>query len=181
MLYVFTGNGKGKTTASLGMSLRALGAGKQVLFVQFLKTGITSEFELLKNIDNFTFESFGRGGFFLPQEKIDKKPELKKKASALQDIDKKKALDGLNWVKKKITEEHFDLIVLDEVNMALAFELLKIDDVLAILEGHKEKDFVFTGRGASDEIIKKADLVTECKQTKHPYENGVSAKKGIEY
>lgn len=181
MLYVFTGKGKGKTTASLGMSLRALGAGKRVLFVQFLKSGVTSEFELLKDYKNFIFESFGREGFFLPQKKLEENPELKKKASTLQDIDKKKALEGLNWVKKKLAGEHFDLIILDEVNIALSFGLLEISDILDIILSYEHKVFVLTGREAPNKIIENADLVTNCKEVKHPYQKGVEAQEGIEY
>jgi len=163
MIYVLTGNGKGKTTCALGMGLRAAGAGFNVLMVQFLKTGDSSENKIVKKIKNFKIRSFGRKGFA---------PFTKKDAVLVR--------QGFDFLKREA--KNYRLVILDEVNIAMRHELVDIKEVLSFLNSHGEKrDIVLTGRCCPREIIKKADLVTEFKEVKHYFKRGVRAKKGIEY
>ena len=165
MIYVFTGNGKGKTTCGVGLGIRAAGAGQKVLMVQFLKTGTSSEIKVIKKIKIFEVRSFGRPGFG-PLSKEDS--ELAKK--------------GFNFAKKAAESKKYHLLILDEINVILKFKLLKIKEILDFLEKYAKKlDIVLTGRYCPKEIIKIADLVTEFKEIKHYYKKGIKAKKGREY
>lgn len=181
MIYLFTGNGKGKTTAAIGSSIRALGNGRKVLFVQFMKDKtITSETKIFERLENITIESFGRRGFYLPKEEIEKKPDLKKYGvRPLEKIDKDLAYEGLNFIKENI--KNFELFVLDEICIAIYFGLVNIEDVINILKENSDKDFILTGRNCPQELIDIADLVTEMKEIKHPYQKGIKAKKGLDY
>lgn len=181
MLYVFTGKGKGKTTAAIGSAIRALGAQKKVLFCQFLKPGNSSEFKILNSLDGFKGKACGRKGFFLPPQKLEDNPELEKRASPLEKIDKRKAREGLNWLRRQLSETEYGLIVLDEVNLALDFDLLEVGKVLDLVSDYSQDNFIFTGRKAPIDVIKQADLVTKCKEIKHPYRQGKDGKEGIEY
>ena len=162
MIFVLTGRGKGKTTSAVGMGIRAAGAGQKVLMIQFLKTGASSENKVIKNIKNFDFKSFGRNGFASFNEK-----------DALL---AKKAMRFLEQEAKK-----YKMIILDEINMALHFNLLDSRDVLSFLETYaRSKHIVLTGRGAKKEILAKADLITEFKEIRHHFKQGIKAAKGIE-
>lgn len=171
MIYVFTGNGKGKTTSAMGLGLRAVGGGKKVLMIQFLKTDDTSEVAAIKKHlkGRFTIKSFGRKGF--PNPKIgfiQKDFDLASKAFLL--------------AKKEITNRKYDVVILDEINVAVDYGLIKITDMLNLINKFpKSKALVLTGRNAHGKITKKADLVTEMKEIKHPFKKGIVAKKGIEY
>ncbi|MGA2774804.1 MAG: cob(I)yrinic acid a,c-diamide adenosyltransferase [Candidatus Omnitrophota bacterium] len=166
MIHVYTGNGKGKTTAALGLALRASGAGLKVYFAQFIKGKCYSELVALKKFKNIKVEQFGRGYF------------IKRKLSA-KDIES--ANKGINKIKKAVTEKKFDLIILDEVNVAMKLGLLKVNDVLTLIKlVPKNTEIVLTGRDASKRIIKEADLVSEIREIKHYYNKGIKARIGIE-
>ena len=153
---VYTGEGKGKTTAAIGLAIRAIGAGKKVLFLQFMKSKVYSEHTILPTLTNLTLETVGKP-FFIIKEGMKSKDELAKCSG------------------------DSDLVVLDEYNMALFFELISWDKTKALLDArHPETELVFTGRGAPQELIDEADLVTEMKEVKHYYLQGVMARKGIE-
>ncbi len=178
MIYVFTGNGKGKTTASIGTGIRAVGAGLKVLMVKFMKEkGVSSEDKILEKLENFDLYTFGRKGFYLPKEKLEKNPELKKHFKPFEDIDYKKAEEGINFSFKK--SKDYDLIILDEICVALDLGLLKLEYILERI--NPEKDYILTGRNCHEKIIQIADLVTEMKEIKHPFEKGIKAKKGIDF
>jgi cob(I)alamin adenosyltransferase len=165
MIYVLTGNGKGKTTSAIGMAIRAVGAGQKVLMIQFLKDEKSSEVKVIKRIKSFDIRSFGRLGF---------RPFSKK--------DKVLARKGLNFFKKEVKKGKHNLIILDEINLTLFFNLIPVKKFLVAIKDIPEGlDLVFTGRKAPKEIIKVADLVTEFKEIKHYYKRGVKAKKGREY
>lgn len=169
MVICFTGNGKGKTTAALGLALRAVGWGKKVLIIQFLKKGEYGEIKAIASfLPNCSIVQFGRKGFVNP-----KKP-LK--------IDFIEAKKGLARAKREIRYGNWELVILDEINVAIKFGLVKLEEVLDLI---KEKpvnlDLVLTGRWACQEIVKRADLVTEFKEIKHPYKKGIKAKPGIDY
>jgi len=182
MIFVFTGNGKGKTTSAIGMGMRAAGAGKKVLMLQFLKTG-SSENKTIKKTKNFDIKSFGREGFFLPQSKLGKKPELKEKGiKPLSEKDLKLFQKGFDLAKKAANSGKYQLLILDEIIIGLKFGLIKKKEIMDFLERYGEKlDIVLTGRYCSEEIIRIADLVTEMKEIKRPYQEKVKARKGIEY
>jgi len=149
-----------------------VGAGKKVLMVQFLKTEYTSEVKAIRQYlkGKFTIKSFGRSGF--PNPKV---------GFLKEDFDL--AAKAMQLAQKGIKGITYDVIIMDEVNVALAYNLLKLPDVLQLIRDAKKrsKGLVFTGRYANKTIIQKADLVSEMKEIKHPYKKGVLAKIGIEY
>jgi cob(I)alamin adenosyltransferase len=167
MIQVYTGNGKGKTTAALGLAIRAAGAGKHVFIGQFIKGQPYSELKSLKKFKNISIEQFGRGCF------IKGKP-------APKDIEM--ACAGLESIAAIARQKKFDLIVLDEINIVLDLKLLRTADVLRVLKMLPKKvEVVLTGRNAPKEIIKIADLVSEVKEVKHYFRKGLRARRGIEY
>lgn len=166
MIQVYTGNGKGKTTAALGLALRTVGAGFNVYIAQFAKGCFCSEHKALQRLKNVKVEQFGSGCF------IKHKPQTADIVSAQR---------GLEKVKKIIACKKYRLIVLDEINVALSLKLVSVKDVLNLIK-HAPKDIelVLTGRSAPSEIIKSADLVSQIKEVKHYYKRGFKARKGIE-
>lgn len=166
-IQVYTGNGKGKTTAALGLSIRAAGAGLRVFIVQFLKKGNYSEIKALERFsDLITIEQYGLGQF------------IKGKPSP-EDIEAGKK--GLERIKSIIDAGQHDIVIIEEGNVAIMCGLFSAQDLLDGIEKRPENmEIVITGRGATPEIIEKADLVTEMKEIKHYYNKGVKARVGIE-
>ena len=170
LIQVYTGNGKGKSTAAFGQAIRAVGAGLKVAIIQFLKfsKGYSEHNALSLFKPNVSIESFGRQGF------IDKSGPLEE--------DYKLAQEAFQNAIKKASDKEVDLLILDELNIALYYNLIDINSVLSFLKNKpRDLEIIITGRYASPEIIKIADLVTEMKEIKHPYEKGLMARKGIEY
>jgi len=169
MICVFTGNGKGKTSAAFGMALRFLGHNKRVVVVQFLKGTKTGELLVKKNLPGLDVVQFGTEDF------VDLKSPSKE--------DKQRALEALMYVKKIMRGGYRpDMLILDEVNVAAEAGLIDDADVLELIEELPEEvNLVLTGRGASEKIIERADLVTEMKDVKHPHAKGKPAEEGIEY
>jgi len=168
MIQVYTGDGKGKTTAALGLALRSLGQGKKVCFIQFMKKGNFGEIKALKKFKNMTVKQFGRCSFV----------NLREPNSA----DRQAAKKGLLFASRVISRGNFDVIILDELNVAMSLGLVSERAVLSLLERVSlSTEIVLTGRGAHAKIMKRADLVTEMKAIKHYYNQGVKARKGIEY
>jgi len=166
LIQVYTGDGKGKTTAALGLVLRAAGAGKKVLLCQFLKSGNYCELISLRKLEGIEIEQYGSASF------IRHAPEKK-------DLDL--ACSGLKAVKKAILSQRYSMIVLDEVNVALKLNLIRLEDLLSIMnEAPKEIELVLTGRSAHPQVIKRADLVSRINAVKHYYKQGQRARKGIE-
>lgn len=167
-IHVYTGNGKGKTTAALGLSLRATGAGKRVFIAQFVKGMVYSEVKALEKLNSLIeIKQYGLDCF------IYQKPTQK-------DIDY--ARRGLEEVKTIFASQKYDLIVLDEATIAIYFKLFSTEELLAVLKSKPETtEVVITGRYAPDELIEFADLVTEMKEIKHYYTQGVEAREGVEY
>lgn len=163
---VYTGEGKGKTTASLGLALRAVCAGKKVYMGQFVKDMKYNEAKAGKYLPGFKIEQLGVGCFF------DREPSKK---------DIEAAEKGLDKIKGILKEGKYDIVILDEINIAIYYNLLSPTKVVEVIEQRKPKtEVVLTGRYASDIIIENADLVTEMKEIKHYYSNGVKARNGIE-
>lgn len=165
-VHVYTGNGKGKTTAALGISLRAVCAGKKVFFGQFVKGMDYSELKAVEYLPNLTMQQFGRDCFIFNDP---------------TDEDIKIAKEGLEEIKSILAKGEYDLVVLDEINIALYYHLFSIEDVLDAIGGRAEHvEVVCTGRKAHQDLIDYADLVTEMKEIKHYYTQGVQAREGIE-
>jgi cob(I)alamin adenosyltransferase len=168
MLQLYTGNGKGKTTAALGLTLRAAGAGLRVFFGQFMKNTATSELRTLKLLDaNVVFKQFGSGSYIInaPAEK-----------------DFECALAGFTEVEYAVKSGSFDMVVADEICTALYYKLIDIEKTLELVKNCPNKtELVFTGRYACGALIEAADLVTEMREVKHFYADGVPARKGIEF
>ena len=168
IVHVYTGPGKGKTTAALGLGLRAAGAGFKVHMLQFMKGRRYSEIGSIEKISNFTISQHGRDEFVSKE-----KPEQ---------IDIDMAKEGFEQAKKIVKNDEHDMIILDEINVAVDYNLIPVDDVLKLIEEKPEKlELVLTGRAAHPEIVKVADLVTEMLEIKHPYQQGVIGRKGIDF
>lgn len=169
LIQVYTGSGKGKTTAALGLALRAAGHDLQVYIVQFMK-GWPHYGELVsvQDLPNVTLRQFGRPDF------------VNREHPNPEDI--RLAHEALEHAGQIVASGDYDLVILDEVNVALDYGLVGLDDLLSLLEAKPEHvELVLTGRGAHPEIVKRADLVTEMLAIKHPYDAGVPGRKGIEY
>jgi len=171
LLIVFTGNGKGKTTASLGMALRTIGHGYKVAIVQFIKGGwTTGEEKAFKNLSsNISWHSLGEGFTWETQNRI---------------RDEKLVRNAWQVAKKYIKDESYKLIILDEINIATKLGYLSSDEIITFLKSsdNRKSHVVLTGRGASDSIIDYADLVTEMKLIRHPFkEKGIKAQKCVEF
>jgi cob(I)alamin adenosyltransferase len=167
LIQVYTGNGKGKTTAALGLALRASGCGLKVYIAQFCKGKKYGELIALKKLKNVKIEQFGRACF------INKIP---------QEIDIKLAKRGLEKIERAIANKEFDLIILDEINIALKLGLLETKTIIRLLKNKPRKlEVVLTGRYAPEEILKSADLISEIKDARHYYKKGVKARRGIEF
>jgi cob(I)alamin adenosyltransferase len=166
-IQVYTGNGKGKTTAALGLAIRAAGAGLKVFIAQFIKMGEYSEIKALKRFkDLITMEQFGTGRF------------IKGKPSA-SDIEI--ARKGIEKIKAAFTSGKYNVVIMEEANVAAKLGLLSVENILKIMdEKPKDVELVITGRGADPRIIEKADLVTEMKEVKHYFQKGIKARIGIE-
>jgi len=164
---VYTGDGKGKTTAALGLAIRAAGAGLKVFIGQFIKMGEYSEIKALKRFaDLITVEQFGVGG-------------LIKGRPSPEDI--QAAQKGLARVKSIMASKEYHVVIMEEANVAARLELLAIQDLIDIIDSKPEEvELVITGRDADPAIITKADLVTEMKEVKHYFQKGVAAREGIE-
>ncbi|MBU1356319.1 MAG: cob(I)yrinic acid a,c-diamide adenosyltransferase [Candidatus Edwardsbacteria bacterium] len=169
MVLVYTGNGKGKTTAALGLACRASGQKKKILMIQFMKGKVNyGELKSAKKLPGFTIKQFGRPSF------------VDKKNPAPADI--KGAREGLAFAAKAIDSGKYDIVILDELNVAMDFNLIPLDEALALISSKPQKlELVITGRYAHPKVIKLADLVSEVKEIKHYYQQGVPARRGIEF
>ena len=171
LLIVFTGNGKGKTTASLGMALRTIGHGYKVAIIQFIKGGwTTGEEKALKNLSpNISWHTLGEGFTWETQDRI---------------RDEKFVQEAWQLAKKYIENESYKLIILDEINIATKLGYLDSEEIITFLKSlnNRKNHIVLTGRGASESIINYADLVTEMKLIRHPFkEQGIKAQKCVEF
>jgi cob(I)alamin adenosyltransferase len=166
-IQVYTGNGKGKTTAALGLALRGAGAGLKTYIAQFMKGVHYSELEALKRFDDLiTLRQFGRDSFV--HEKPDK-----------EDIDL--AQKGCREARHALISGEYDIVILDEVSVAVYFRILSTEQLLSLIDDKPDHvELVITGRYAPEEVIVKADLVTEMRDVKHYYDQGVAARAGIE-
>ncbi len=166
---VYTGDGKGKTSAAFGLALRAIGRGLKVYVVQFIKGGFDyGELHIVDSLPDFKLRAFGRGKFITEVPPTDEDIKLAKEAFEL--------------AQEVVNSDKYDVVVLDEVNVALNLKLVNVDKVVDLIRNKPEHvELVLTGRNAPPEVIEVADLVTEMKEIKHPYTRGIRPRKGIEY
>lgn len=163
---IYTGNGKGKTTCSLGLSLRAICAGKKVYFGQFVKGMDYSELRAPNILPNFKMKQYGRDGFIFNNP---------------TDEDIKLAKEALKELKEILSSGEYDVVVMDEINIAIYYKLFSVEEVMDMLDKKAEHvEVIMTGRYANEKLIERADLVTEMKEIKHYYKQGVQARVGIE-
>jgi len=166
-IHIYTGDGKGKTTAALGLLLRALGQQKKVCLIQFMKSSQYGEIKFLKKLKSVTTKQFGSHSFI--------------KKGKVSQQDKIKAEKALAFAQKALKKK-YDLLVLDEIIMAVFFKLIKEKEVIELIDNKpKRLELILTGRRASAKLVKLADLVTEMKEIKHYFQKGIKARKGIEY
>jgi len=170
LVHIYTGNGKGKTTAALGLSLRALGRGFKVCFIQFLKGRMKlndGAFLALKRIRNFEHASYGTGKFVIG------KPSRR---------DFQEASRAFEHAKDAIMKGKYEVVVLDEITHAVNLGLIDVDEVIKLIQRKPSMvEIVLTGRAADQRLIDIADLVTEMREVKHPFSHGVRAREGIEF
>ncbi len=166
-IHIYTGNGKGKTTASIGIAVRAAGAGHKVCVIQFLKKGFFSELKSLKKILNIDVLQFGSGRF------ITKRIGKKERHSFAR---------GIKHAEKVLRAGKYNVVILDEINIAPALGMIKTEELVRLIEKKSKKtELILTGRRAPKALIKIADLVTVMKECKHYYNTGVRAREGVEF
>lgn len=166
-IHVYTGDGKGKTTSSFGLALRASGAGYRVSIIQFMKGQDYSELKLLKSLPRVSFKRFGQKTFVIKSGKAEDFEQAKK---------------GFAYAKKVLAGKKYDLVILDEVLVAVFFKLISEKDLIALIKHKPAKtELVLTGRRATPKIMALADYVTEMREIKHPYQKGILAQKGIDF
>ncbi|WP_124067568.1 cob(I)yrinic acid a,c-diamide adenosyltransferase [Clostridium sp. E02] len=170
-VHIYCGDGKGKTTAAIGLAVRAFGSGKKVLITRFLKTDHSGEVAALANLSGITVTPCERSfGFFT------KMSEQQKKEAAVY------YSDLLHGTFLKVKEENYDMLVLDEIMAVCNYGLVDENIVLEFLSHRQDGlEVVMTGRNPSSQLIESADYVSEIKKIKHPYDDGIQARKGIEY
>jgi cob(I)alamin adenosyltransferase len=169
LVQIFTGDGKGKTSAALGVALRALGHGLRVCIVAFMKGNYPyGEWEFLSKIPNVKIARFGLETFTDP---TNVKPE-----------EKEQAKQALATAREAMLSGDYDLVVLDEVNIAADWKLVELDEVVKLIQDKPiNVELILTGRHADTKLVQLADLVTECLKIKHPFDEGITARRGIEY
>lgn len=175
-VHIFWGNGKGKTTSSLGTALRALGNGYSVHLIQFMKDGASSldqqvpgEIFALQKFDNFSVKRFGTGDWV-----TNKKPKEAHMA---------KVNEAFEYLKNSLQNENYDIVIADEILYAIQLGLLEENRVIELIKSKpKNKELILTGSHIPfPNIFELADLITEIKKIKHPYDSGILARQGIEY
>ena len=172
LVIVYTGNGKGKTTAALGMALRAIGYDHKVCMLQFIKgSWHYGEMDSSKKLEpNFELIAVGKGFVGILDD------------NSPREEHEKYAAEAVRICREKIFSDKYDVIILDEVNYAITLGLIDVQEIIKIIkEKPSELDLVLTGRDVKEEIVELADLVTEMKEIKHPFKSGIKAKKGIDF
>jgi cob(I)alamin adenosyltransferase len=169
LVQIYTGDGKGKTTAALGIAVRALGHGHKVHIVFFLKGDYSyGERETLSHLPNITFASFGTKKFIDPKN--------------ITEEERREAALAFESARQAVMSGEYDLVIMDEINLAVYWKLIGLEEVIKLIGEKPEKvELILTGRLASPELVQRADLVTECLAIKHPYDAGIPARPGIEY
>lgn len=165
---VYTGDGKGKTTAAMGLLLRAVGAGMHTCIFQFMKCGNYCEIETIKSyFPDILVQQLGSGEFINPKQ--------------IKNADRERAEKGFAMAREAVISGVYDIVILDEINGAMAMGLIPVEDVLMLMKDKPERtELILTGRDAPSAIINAADLCTEMRMIKHYYQKGIPARRGIE-
>ena len=169
---VYTGKGKGKTTAALGLALRALGYKKRICMIQFIKgSWHYGEMDSSKKLEpNFEMVAVGKGFVGIVDDKSPKEDH------------EKMAREAIRISNEKIQSRNYDIVILAEINYAVNLGLVKVEDVINLIKNRPDfVDLVLTGNYAREEVIEIADLVTEMKEVKHPFQKGIKAKKVVDF
>ncbi len=172
LVIVFTGDGKGKTTSALGVALRACGHNMKVAMLQFIKgSWHYGELESVKKLSpNFELIPLGKGFVGIIDDRLPREEHIKA------------AKEALAMAREKITSGNYRVVILDEINVAVRLNLIDIEDLLDLVKAKPERlHLIITGRGADPRLIEAADLVTEMREIKHPYQKGIEAQRGIDY
>ncbi len=172
LVIVFTGDGKGKTTSALGIALRACGHNMKVVMLQFIKgSWHYGELESVKKLSpNFELIPLGKGFVGIIDDRLPREEHIKA------------AKEALGIAREKITSGNYRIVILDEINVAVRLNLIDIEDLLDLVKAKPERlHLIITGRGADPKLIEAADLVTEMREIKHPYQKGIEAQRGIDY
>ena len=172
LVIVYTGNGKGKTTAALGMALRAIGYDHKVCMLQFIKgSWHYGEMDSSKKLEpNFELIAVGKGFVGILDD------------NSPREEHEKYAAEALRICREKINSGNYNVVILDEVNYAINLGLIDVQEIIKLIkEKPSNLDLVLTGRDVKEEIVELADLVTEMKEIKHPFKSGIKAKKGIDF
>ena len=181
LVHVITGDGKGKTTSSLGIALRAVGNNLNVHMIQFLKSGFTGELYSAKKL-GFEIEQFGVDALKEKQKKLEEFKDKTGRFVFQPDIEEKDAaLQGWEHAKNVIKSGSFDVVIMDEINCVLEKGLIPLEEVLDLVKNHGKVELIFTGRDAPKELMDAADYVNVVSRVKHPWQKGIVARKGIEY
>ncbi len=169
LVEIYTGNGKGKTSAALGGALRALGQGLRVHIIYFMKGDYPyGERNVLARLPNISFQPFGHLHFINPQN--------------VKEEEREQARQALQAAREAIASGNFDLVVLDEVNLAASWKLIEVEDIIGLIkEKPEDVELILTGRHADARLIEMADLVTEMVEIKHPFRKGIEARRGFDY
>ena len=167
-VHIYTGDGKGKTTAALGLALRAVGRDYKVVMIQFMKGEVLKGLVKKLKID-MTVYHFGQENFVT--------------ADSVSEEDKESAQDGLECAQQVMAEQKPDILILDEINMAVHFKLLPVEEVEKFIADWRDKgtEIVLTGQKAHPDLIEQADLVTEMEKVKHYFDKDIEAREGIEF
>lgn len=172
LVIVFTGDGKGKTTSALGVALRACGHNMKVAMLQFIKgSWHYGELESAKKLSPyFELIPMGKGFVGIMDDKLPREEHIKA------------AKEALVITREKITSGDYKIVILDEINVAVRLNLIDIQDILDLIKAKPDNlHLIITGRGADPKLIEAADLVTEMREIKHPYQKGITAQRGIDY
>ena len=181
LVHVITGDGRGKTTSSLGLGLRAIGNNLRVHMIQFLKSGFTGELYSAKKL-GFEIEQFGVDALKEKQKHLQEFADKTGSFVFQPDIkEKDAAMEGWEHAKNIIKSNNYDVVILDEINCVLEKGLIPLKDVLEIVKDHGKVELIFTGRDAPKELMDAADYVNVVQRVKHPWQKGIVARRGIEY
>ena len=189
LVHLVTGDGKGKTTSSLGLALRAIGTGYKVYMIQFLKSGGTGELYAAKYLPDFVIEQFGVDALrekqkkqtslgFFDEETTDTtgkfvfQPDLEEKDAALL---------GLAHAQRILESAAYDVLILDEINCVLDKGLIPLGEILALIRNRGNTELILTGRDAPKELYEHVDYISQVERIKHPWQKGIKARRGIEY
>ena len=181
LVHLITGDGKGKTTSSLGLALRAIGNNLRVHMIQFLKSGYTGELYSAKKL-GFAIEQFGVDALKEKQKHLQEFADRTGTFVFNPDIkEKDAAMEGWEHAKNIIKSSEYDIVILDEINCVLEKGLIPLHEVLEIVKNHGKVELILTGRDAPKELMEIADYVNIVQGIKHPWQKGIVARKGIEY